>query len=46
MDNDNFNQIDGNVSAITTLLEDKGVSWGSYQEDMVTSFVISLARCH
>lgn len=34
MDNDDFHQVDGNVSAITTVLEDKGVSWGSYQEDM------------
>jgi hypothetical protein len=29
MDNDDFNQVDGNVSAITALLEDKGISWGS-----------------
>jgi hypothetical protein len=35
LDNDDFNQIDGNVSAVTVLLEDKGISWGSYQEDMV-----------
>ena len=34
MDNDNFNQIVANVSAVTALLEDKGISWGSYQEDM------------
>ena len=34
MDNDDFNQIDANVSAVTALLEDKGISWGSYQEDM------------
>ncbi|KAK5171903.1 uncharacterized protein LTR77_003540 [Saxophila tyrrhenica] len=34
MDNDDFNQIDGNVSAVTALLEDKRISWGSYQEDM------------
>jgi phospholipase C len=36
LDNDDFNQIDGNVSAVTVLLEDKGISWGSYQEDMVS----------
>lgn len=34
MDNDNFNQVVANVSAVTALLEDKGISWGSYQEDM------------
>lgn len=34
MDNDDFNQIHGNVSAVTALLEDKGISWGSYEEDM------------
>ncbi|KAI5241204.1 phosphoesterase-domain-containing protein [Aureobasidium subglaciale] len=34
MDNDNFNQIPGNVSSLIDLLEDKGVSWGQYQEDM------------
>jgi hypothetical protein len=34
MDNDDFNQIDANVSTVTALLEDKCISWGSYQEDM------------
>ena len=34
MDNDDFNQINANVSAVTALLEDKGISWGSYQEGM------------
>lgn len=34
MDNDDFNQIPGNVSAVTALLEDKGISWGSYMEGM------------
>lgn len=34
MDNDNFNQIDSNVSTVIDLLEDKGVSWSTYQEDM------------
>lgn len=34
MDNDNFNQISANVSSVVDLLEDKGISWGTYQEDM------------
>ncbi|KAK9422995.1 hypothetical protein SUNI508_04662 [Seiridium unicorne] len=34
MQNDNFNQIDGNVSTVVDLLEDKGITWGEYQEDM------------
>lgn len=37
MDNDNFNQIGTNTSYVATvvdLLEDKGISWGTYQEDM------------
>lgn len=34
MDNDQFWQVDGNVSTITALLEDKGITWGSYQQDM------------
>ena len=34
MDNDNFNQIAANVSTVVDLLEDKGISWGTYQEDM------------
>lgn len=34
MDNDNFNFIDKNVSTIMDLLDDKGISWGEYQEDM------------
>jgi acid phosphatase len=33
MNNDNFNFIDRNVSTIIDLLEDKGISWGEYQED-------------
>lgn len=33
-DNDAFTQIPENVSTIVDLLEDKGVSWGTYQEDM------------
>jgi len=34
MNNDNFNAIDANVSTIVDLLESKGISWGSYQQDM------------
>lgn len=34
MDNDNFNQIPSNISSVVDLLEDKGISWGHYQEDM------------
>ena len=34
MDNDNFNQIPDNVSSVIDLLEERGISWGSYQEDM------------
>jgi acid phosphatase len=34
MQNDNFNQVDANVSSVVDLLEDKGISWAEYQEDM------------
>lgn len=34
MDNDDLNFITNNVSSIVDLLEDKGISWGHYQEDM------------
>lgn len=34
MDNDDLNFIDANISTIVDLLEDKGISWGEYQEDM------------
>lgn len=34
MDNDNFNQVPGNVSTVIDLLEDRGISWSQYQEDM------------
>ncbi|MCJ1309814.1 hypothetical protein MMC25_003475 [Agyrium rufum] len=34
MDNDNFNQVPSNISTVIDLLEDKGISWGHYQEDM------------
>lgn len=33
-DNDDFKQIDANVSSVIDLLEDKGISWSTYQEDM------------
>jgi acid phosphatase len=34
MENDDFSQVDKNVSTVIDLLEDKGISWGHYQEDM------------
>lgn len=34
MQNDDFNQIASNVSTVLDLLDDKGISWGEYQEDM------------
>ena len=34
MDNDNFNEVPSNISTLIDLLEDKGISWGEYQEDM------------
>ncbi|KAF9035792.1 acid phosphatase [Panaeolus papilionaceus] len=34
MNNDNLNNIPGNVSSIVDLLEDRGISWAEYQEDM------------
>lgn len=34
MNNDDMNFIDANISTIVDLLEDKGISWGEYQEDM------------
>lgn len=34
MDNDDFNQVDANVSTVVDLLEAKGITWGTYQEDM------------
>lgn len=33
-DNDDFKQVDANVSSVIDLLEDKGISWSTYQEDM------------
>lgn len=34
MQHDDFTQVVKNVSTIVDLLEDKGISWGEYQEDM------------
>lgn len=34
MNNDNFNQVPSNISTVIDLLEDKGISWGHYQEDL------------
>ncbi|RAL66565.1 hypothetical protein DID88_006255 [Monilinia fructigena] len=34
LDGDPFIEIPNNVSSIVDLLEDKGISWGLYQEDM------------
>ena len=33
---DDFSRIDSNVSSLVDLLEAKGISWGEYQEDMVS----------
>jgi len=33
MQNDDFTQINKNISTVIDLLEDKGISWGHYQED-------------
>lgn len=33
MQHDDFTQVDKNVSTVIDLLEDKGISWGHYQED-------------
>lgn len=37
MDNDNLNRVPENVSTIVDLLEEKGISWAEYQEDMPSS---------
>lgn len=34
MNNDDLTTVDSNVSTIVDLLEDKGIAWGEYQEDM------------
>lgn len=39
MNNDNLHRIPANISSVVDLLEEKGISWGEYQEDMpVTGF--------
>ncbi|KAI1422071.1 acid phosphatase phoa [Xylaria sp. FL1777] len=43
MQNDDFSQIDKNVSTLIDLLEDKGISWGHYQEDQPYSGFEGLA---
>nr|BAD00139.1 acid phosphatase [Pholiota nameko]BAD00140.1 acid phosphatase [Pholiota nameko] len=34
MNNDNLNNIPANISSVVDLLEDKGITWAEYQEDM------------
>jgi hypothetical protein len=34
MENDNFNRADRNISTVIDLLENRGISWAHYQEDM------------
>jgi len=34
LDGDPFTQVPQNISSVVDLLEDKGISWGLYQEDM------------
>lgn len=34
MQHDDFTQVPKNISTLIDLLEDKGISWGHYQEDM------------
>jgi hypothetical protein len=43
LDGDAFNQVPQNVSTVIDLLEDKGISWGMYQEDMPYSGFQGLA---
>ncbi|KAI1384367.1 phosphoesterase-domain-containing protein [Hypoxylon trugodes] len=43
MQHDDFTQVDKNVSTVIDLLEDKGISWGHYQEDMPYSGFEGLA---
>ena len=41
--NDNLNAVTSNVSTVIDLLEDKGISWAEYQEDMVSCFTFPIA---
>lgn len=34
INNDDLNKLPANISSVADLLEDKGISWGEYQEDM------------
>jgi acid phosphatase len=34
LDNDPFTQVPQNISTVADLLEDRGISWGAYQEDL------------
>jgi acid phosphatase len=34
LDGDAFTQVPQNISSVVDLLEDKGISWSLYQEDM------------
>jgi acid phosphatase len=34
MNNDDFHAIPSNISTVVDLLDSKGISWGSYQEDI------------
>ena len=39
MNNDNLNHVPENISSVVDLLEERGISWAEYQEDMpVTGF--------
>jgi len=37
MDNDDLSRLPPNISSIVDLLEDKGISWAEYQENMPTT---------
>nr|BAD00141.1 acid phosphatase [Pholiota nameko]BAD00142.1 acid phosphatase [Pholiota nameko] len=37
MNNDNLNRVPANISSVVDLLEEKGISWGEYQEHMPTT---------
>lgn len=37
MQNDNLNMIPQNVSTLVDLLEEKGISWAEYEQDMPES---------
>jgi acid phosphatase len=34
LDSDPFTQVPQNISTVADLLEDRGISWGAYQEDL------------